>query len=117
MKILDRRRKKRSNEKAMRLVSSLIVVYEAKCELCHRTVQYKLPEFPAGWVISGRSRFGDKYAYPATWGSGAWWCGKCKGSRFAAGNDGISRSDWIEKRARDSERQRRASYLLGKMEM
>lgn len=49
----------------------------AKCELCETEVKFDTyrHDFPKGWALTGRSRWGKKYHKRSGWG---WWCPKCK---------------------------------------
>ena len=53
-------------------------MHTAKCEMCEIEVRFRTycRDWPAGWILTGRSRWGKKYHRKSGWG---WWCPKCQG--------------------------------------
>jgi hypothetical protein len=52
-------------------------MHTAKCEMCEIEVKFESyrHHWPAGWTLTGRSRWGKKYHRRSGHG---WWCPKCR---------------------------------------
>lgn len=48
----------------------------AKCEGCEKEVKFETykHDWPVGWVLTGKSRWGKEYHRRSGW---AWWCPEC----------------------------------------